>query len=482
MSTKSASHMKGQNYSVTTRTFLTLFCCGLLTAGITYILFNYTQTLLKERLQERIIAIASTAAANVSSEDVDAVVTYDDLEKPQAVRLAASLKRVRDINKDVRFAYILRRTDDPAVLHFVMDAETLDSVEEQEARAGEDLAEDELAPGPGDELEISEYPALQHEAFYNPTAESELQTDQWSTQLSAYSPIVDAEGNTIAVLGVDVEITDYLARVRETLLPFLLFILFLISLLTFLTLLLIRFWGERVKILQELDRQKDELLGIVAHQLAKPITAIRWDLESLLDGDLGALNEKQKEEAALMKSQAVNLADLVSMILDVSRIQLGKIKLEPQPLDLDALFKEMLDVIHPQVVQKKLKFAKNMPQKLPTVLLDKRYTRMTLENMLTNAVKYTPEGGAVSLDVSARQGVMRVSVKDTGCGIPKSEQDKIFGKMYRATNVRNTVEGNGFGLYVAKGAIESQGGRMWFESEEGKGTTFHVELPLKEAK
>ena len=105
---------------------------------------------------------------------------------------------------------------------------------------------------------------------------------------------------------------------------------------------------------------------------------------------------------------------------------------------------------------------------------------MTVENMLTNAVKYTPDGGKVTFDLKIDKGIMRCSVSDTGCGIPKEEQGKIFGKMYRASNVRNTVEGNGFGLYVAKGAIEGQGGKMWFTSEVGKGTTFSFELPLKE--
>ena len=119
-----------------------------------------------------------------------------------------------------------------------------------------------------------------------------------------------------------------------------------------------------------------------------------------------------------------------------------------------------------------------MPEKMPTILLDKRYTRMTIENLLTNAVKYTPEGGKVGLDVKFEKGAMTVKVTDTGCGIPKADQDKIFGKMFRASNVRNAMEGNGFCLFVAKGAVEAQGGSIRFESTEGKGTTFYVELPL----
>ena len=100
-----------------------------------------------------------------------------------------------------------------------------------------------------------------------------------------------------------------------------------------------------------------------------------------------------------------------------------------------------------------------------------------LENLLSNAVKYTPEGGRVELNVSLTDHTLRYEVKDTGCGIPKEDQEKIFGKLFRATNVRNT-EGNGLGLFAAKGAAETQGGKVWFTSESGKGTTFYVEMPL----
>ncbi len=470
---------KHATFSTRQRTYIALIASVLLMAGITFVLYTFTENLLKDRLFERILAIAKTAETQINPKDVVAVETPEDIDSPAAKRLAGQLVKIRDANPDARFVYILRKTSDPNVLEFVMDAESLDSKEDQEIRAGEPIDEDELAPLPGDPYEVDEDPVLRDEAFLYATTQKELLTDKWSQQISAYVPIFNESREVVAVLGIDVVVKDYLVRIREALLPFLLFVLFLVFLLTLLSSVLIRLWGERVKILQDLDRQKDELLGIVTHQLAKPITAIRWNIESMLDGDEGQLSKEQKSGADTMHRMVIGLADLVSMIMDVSRIQLGRINFDPQPLKLDEFFKEMLEVIEPTVKQKKINFVKNMPSVLPTVYLDKRYTRMTIENLLTNAVKYTPEGGTVTLDVQVKGTVLHCKVSDTGCGIPKADQDKIFGKMYRASNVSNAQEGNGFGLYVAKGAIECQGGKIWLESAEGKGTTFFIELPLK---
>lgn len=462
------------------RSYYILIASAICCFVISLVLYNQTKDILENRLKERLISIVSTASLMFDPKDIVIVKNDLSINSDSYKRLVFQLQNIRKNNKNLKFAYILTPTDNPDIFHFVADADSLDpSVEIDLNNDGVITDEDALAT-PGDEYDVSDIPELRDQALMRPITDPKLVVDQWGATLSAYAPIFYND-NTVAVLGIDVDVSSYLSLISATFIPFALFIVFLLLLLSFLTVRLLSIWESRVNLLQDLDRQKDELLGMVSHQLAKPITAIKWNLESMIDGDIGNLNPEQKESAKTMQSMATNLADLVSMILDVSRIQLGKVKLDPQPLDLNEFFREIVSVVESTIKEKKITFMQDIyPKKLPTVLLDKRYTRMTIENLLTNAIKYTPEGGTVKLWVQVTNNTLHCSVSDTGCGIPKAEQEKIFGKMYRASNVRNTMDGNGFGLYVAKGAVEGQGGRIWFQSIEGKGTTFFVDLPAKD--
>jgi len=422
------------------------------------------------------LSITKTASLLFSPEEVNSLVEFDSKslgtrEYSNTVKILQEIKRV---NRDITYAYIFARTEDPNYLKYVADADVY--VIKPDLYFNEDEVVEEGLPGTL--YDASEVHSLNSGiAFERPIADEEpFMDEKWGILYSAYAPI---EG-TDTIIGVDVSIQDFQRLINTLFVPFGLCIVVLLSLLVVLTISLVKMWESRVGLLKELDRQKDELLSIVSHQLNTPITSVKWYLEMLLDGDSGELNEEQKKQLMTMQGVTADLVDLVGMILDVSRIQLGRMKVDRAPLDLGVFFTEVLAVIDPRAIVKKQQFIKLIPAALPTSSLDKRLMRMTLENLLSNAVKYTPEGGKVELKVEVKGKTLRYSVQDTGCGIPKEDQEKIFGKLFRATNVRNT-EGNGLGLFAAKGAAEAQGGKVWFESESGKGTTFYVEVPLWEA-
>lgn len=454
-----------------------LILCCLLATVISFVLYKHTEDLLKDRLKERLIAIVSTAALNFDVEVLDDIQGEESLGTEEYTQTVEKLLLLRNYNENLKFAYLLRPTEDQYVYTFIADADSLDPNVEIDLNNDGVIDDEDALAFPGDEYDVTDVPALVDLARHKPVTDEEPVVDQWGTFLSAYAPI-KSKGETIAVLGIDVEVSQYLELVRKTFVPFVLFISFLLLILIILTQTLVRIWKLQVQAVQEVDKQKDELLSIVSHQLATPVSSIKWYTEMMSDGDLGKITKQQKEHLQSMMGVAGNLADLVSMILDVSRIQLGRMHIEKQELDLNIFFKEILEIINPKAEQKKIKFAVAMPKKLPKAMLDRRYTHMTIENLLSNAVKYTPEGGSVDFKLDVKDNTMYCEIRDTGVGIPKTDQQKIFGKMFRATNVRNEVDGNGFGLYVAKGAVEAQGGKIWFQSQEGKGTTFFVELPL----
>lgn len=283
---------------------------------------------------------------------------------------------------------------------------------------------------------------------------------------------------TIRLFITDINPDRFSSLSQQTISPFLIFVGVITLIMVLLAAFLIHLQSRQVGLMAEIDRQKDELLSIVSHQLATPVSAVKWYLEMMHDGDVGALTKEQEEHVGTMQTSMHNLADLIHLLLDVSRIQLDRMKVDRQPLDLAEFFEEMLTVIRPMAEEKKLNFTASLPISLPTVSLDKRLMTMAVENILTNAVKYTPEKGTVTFTVELNGKTMRCSVRDTGCGIPKAEQEKVFSKLFRASNA--TDGGNGFGLYIAKGAVESQGGKIWLKSKVGKGTTFFIELPLVE--
>lgn len=461
----------------------------LLTVTTSWILYEHTVGLLTSNLRERILSIVTTAVVQIDADDINNLQTESDWQKPEWSKVVNQLKKFKENNKDIVFVYIYRKkSTNPNEMEFVADAGSLNPYANTDSDPLNDVdanGDGVIEPDGPDFLQWpgQDYPEPPDETFLAyeaPLTNKDLYEDAFGKVLTGYAPIKDSKGIVRGVLAVDIRADDFLTITRQTLYPFLLFILVLALIILVLALVIIRVWNKRVELLSELDKQKDELLGMVSHQLATPISAIKWYVEMLLDGDLGALNEAEKEQLNTIYKTSFDLSDLVSMILDVSRIQLGRMNVSKQQLDLNEFFKEITDVVEPKAIEKKVEFIKNIPSKLPSAMLDKRYTRMTIENLMTNAIKYTPEKGKVMVDVAIVNNQLKVTVKDTGVGIPKADQKEIFGKMFRASNVRNSkIDGNGFGLFVAKGAVESQGGEIRFESTEGKGTTFYVTLPLK---
>jgi PAS domain S-box-containing protein len=227
------------------------------------------------------------------------------------------------------------------------------------------------------------------------------------------------------------------------------------------------------------DRAKTEFVSLASHQLRTPLTAIKWYSEMLLDGDAGKLNKVQREYIQDINIGNQRMVDLVNSLLNVSRIDLGSFAVNPKPTDVAVVVETVLKDLVNKINDKGLIIKKQFDSKLGLINLDQQLINIVIQNLLTNAVKYTPEKGKISVELSRKPKSLFMQVTDNGYGIPKAQQGKIFNKLFRADNaVEKEPDGNGLGLYIVKAIVEQAGGKISFDSEEGKGTSFYIEMPL----
>ncbi len=228
-----------------------------------------------------------------------------------------------------------------------------------------------------------------------------------------------------------------------------------------------------------IDQAKTEFVSLASHQLRTPLSIINWYAELLLDGKMSKLDEEQEGQVKEIYDGSQRLVGLVNALLNVSRIDLGTFSVQPEKVQFMEFVRGIIHDLGPYAIKKRIDLKGSIPKEEMDLLVDPQLMRIVIENLVTNAIKYTPEEGSVEIAVTVQKDDVLVSVKDTGLGIPEDQKEKIFTKLFRARNVRNMAqEGTGLGLYVAQSIIQHSGGKIWFESEENKGSTFFVTLPL----
>ena len=233
--------------------------------------------------------------------------------------------------------------------------------------------------------------------------------------------------------------------------------------------------------LKELDKLKSRFLSNVSHELRTPLTAIYGLAANMLDGITGQLNDKQFEYLKDIKASTDRLARLIEELLDLSIIEAGRVELRPETLSLESLVHEVASSLRPVGEEKLIEIQVGPVDPDLTASVDRDRIAQVLTNLIGNAMKFTPAQGQVVVSAH-RNGSLwaEVSIADTGAGIPPEEQDKIFDEFYQISRPgKEKSQGVGLGLAISKELVEMHGGKIWVESETGKGSTFHFTVPAR---
>ena len=225
--------------------------------------------------------------------------------------------------------------------------------------------------------------------------------------------------------------------------------------------------------LKTLDQTKDEFISMASHQLRTPLTSVKGYVSMVIDGDAGEISPLQRKllNQAFISSQ--RMVYLIADLLNVSRIRTGQFILEPVACNLSSVIREEVDQLVGTAKSRELEITYNQPEHFPILMLDETKLRQVVMNFIDNAIYYTPSGGSITVSLVEKPLSIEFTVVDSGMGVPKAEQHRLFTKFFRADNAKHArPDGTGLGLFMAKKVVIAQGGSIIFKSQEGNGSTF----------
>jgi signal transduction histidine kinase len=411
----------------------------------------------KSALINRIYNVAKTMDASV----VEGLAGNEtDLENSKYIYLKKKLFDLKSVNTDAKFLYIMGYDRDISKLFFFVDSETPDSIST-------------YSP-PGSVYEESSN--LEIDNFLRGVAFAEgPYKDAWGRWVSAYAPIIsEKSGLPIAIVGIDVDAHKFIQEiVIASLLPFIISIILAILLFIF----------HKIRMREkssELNNIKMEFTSFMSHEIRGFVTKIKGGLRALTHEDFGILTADQASYITDLMGQSDEFGNLIEEFLDIGHLE------QDSEISLSKGDYNLLDIIKGVVGDAKEALAKkdigvvyegNVPDKVYCICDNNKVGRV-FSNIITNAIKYSAEKSSIHVGYIDANTSHTIYIKDSGIGIPDSEKNNMFKKFFRATNARDIhTTGTGLGLYFSKLIVEKHGGKIWFESIEGNGTTFYISLP-----
>jgi len=240
--------------------------------------------------------------------------------------------------------------------------------------------------------------------------------------------------------------------------------------------------GENIELIKQ-GELKNIFFGQSSHEIKTPLASIKGYTQMLIKEKFGTINEQQKEVLEVLKRNTNHLDNLINNYLSLVQLQAGTMKFVIEKIPIKSLIKDTMDIMYPLADSKKIKIDVRLTEGLPPLNIDVDKIKQVLINIIGNAIKFSPEGASININVKKKNEYILFEIQDFGLGIPKNEHEKIFDMFFQSESIRNkNIKGTGLGLPISKAIIEAHGGRIWVDSKIDKGSTFSFTLPIKAVK
>jgi len=227
------------------------------------------------------------------------------------------------------------------------------------------------------------------------------------------------------------------------------------------------------------EKMRADFIAMLSHEIRTPLTSVREAVDLIGSGTFGEVNEKQKRFLSIAEKESVRLSELLTRLLTVSRMESGELDLKYQDADGNQLVRSTLERLKPTAEAKGISLESKVGDDALPFIADPGHVQQVLMNLIGNAIKFSPDGGNVSVDANIDGDAIIFNIKDNGPGIPKNEHGQVFHKYYREPGVRESVDGAGLGLAISKRIVDGHNGRMWLDSAPGRGSIFYFSIPIK---
>lgn len=447
-------------------------------AAVSFYFYGHASEQMKGQLRNELKGVAAAAAVSVDGDVVERIDGPDDMQSTFFRDLVEHLRAVRQAGNNIRFAYILRRTDDPSVLEFVADADSLATPEELDVNGNGIVDPDEEGSYPGDLYDAGEIPALHGPAFLGPYADADIYVDQWGALVSGYAPVRNGAGEVVGVLAIDMEAEDFIASSYSVFSPAALLLILVMGMVASVTVYAV---SERrqINLLQHINMERSGLLRLTFHQLGEPLTIMKWSLESLRDETQSPeLHRLVEEHIVCMDEGLGRLNSIIDTLQLAEKVDLNTLEYLPVPTSLRELVDNAVNEWDSSLRKRNQRMHVFVKDDI-VLPMDKTLLMLVMRQILVNAIEYSDDGSEIQIHVEKNRKHVTVSIQDEGCGIPKEDMQHLFEKYRRASNAHlKKPDGNGLGLYIARGIVEKAGGEIRVKSEQDKGTTVSFTLPL----